>query len=523
MGKNQHSKDRLFITAKEWATQYGGKRRRNSSSEVRPLPYDHCALSLAPFTNPCMLNNNTGVVFDLENITTYLQKHEKDPVTGEPKTEADIIPLHMSKNSDGDWECPVTNKVFTASTHIVIIKTSGNVYSYSAVEELNLKPKFFRDLIDNTPFTKQDIITLQDPQNPDIVAQRDISQFKHLEELRQDVTEQKKTESKLRHSAASDSVMREIAKAKEKEAQSGKVKKTTEQILQGHTDEVPDDVARFYALQPLTEDVNPGQVNTDGKAGMAFTSTVSASWTSNQTRLANFEEIREAKWKIMRKLGKKAYVQLQTNYGNINIELHCDIAPRTCWSFLDLCKKDYYNGTVFHRLVPRFVLQGGDPTGTGAGGESAFGKAFKDEFDTRILHSYRGVLSMANSGPNTNGSQFFITLNEAKHLDLRHPVFGRVVGGAAVLDQIEAIGSDKAETPLSKIELIKAIVVSDPLEEVDQLLEEFIQKNMQDRKSSKVASALPTNSSSSASALPQLQIKDAEHQPKRQRLENSRS
>ncbi len=119
--------------------------------------------------------------------------------------------------------------------------------------------------------------------------------------------------------------------------------------------------------------------------------------------------------------------------------MHCDIAPRTCWSFLDLCKKDYYNGTVFHRLVPRFVLQGGDPTGTGAGGESAFGKAFKDEFDTRILHSYRGVLSMANSGPNTNGSQFFITLNEAKHLDLRHPVFGRVVGGAAVLDQIEAV------------------------------------------------------------------------------------
>lgn len=105
-----------------------------------------------------------------------------------------------------------------------------------------------------------------------------------------------------------------------------------------------------------------------------------------------------------------------------------------------LCKKNYYNNTKFHRLVPKFVLQGGDPTNTGAGGDSAFeGKPFRDEFDLRITHAHRGILSMANSGPNTNGSQFFLTLNETKHLDLKHTVFGRVVGGAAVLDAIEAV------------------------------------------------------------------------------------
>jgi peptidyl-prolyl cis-trans isomerase-like protein 2 len=105
-----------------------------------------------------------------------------------------------------------------------------------------------------------------------------------------------------------------------------------------------------------------------------------------------------------------------------------------------LCKKNYYNNTKFHRLVPKFVLQGGDPTNTGAGGDSAFeGKPFRDEFDMRITHAHRGILSMANSGPNTNGSQFFLTLNETKHLDLKHTVFGRVVGGAAVLDAIEAV------------------------------------------------------------------------------------
>jgi peptidyl-prolyl cis-trans isomerase-like 2 len=109
-------------------------------------------------------------------------------------------------------------------------------------------------------------------------------------------------------------------------------------------------------------------------------------------------------------LGKKAFVQLQTNKGNLNIEVHCDMVPRTAWNFVTLCKNSFYNGVKFHRLIPGFVLQGGDPTGSGAGGESAFGKVpFKDEFDQRLVHATRGILSMANSGPNTNTSQFFIT------------------------------------------------------------------------------------------------------------------
>ena len=103
MGKNQHSKDRLFITATEWATQYGGKKRK-ATSEIRPLPFDHCALSLAPFQNPCMLPNNTGVIFDYENIVPFLKKHKSDPVTGDPMTEGDIIRMHMDKNSDGEWQ-----------------------------------------------------------------------------------------------------------------------------------------------------------------------------------------------------------------------------------------------------------------------------------------------------------------------------------------------------------------------------------------------------------------------------------
>ena len=95
---------------------------------------------------------------------------------------------------------------------------------------------------------------------------------------------------------------------------------------------------------------------------------------------------------------------------------------------------------ALHRLVPGFMVQGGDPSGTGTGGRSALGgRPFKDEFDTRILHDAKGVLSMANSGTNTNGSQFFILLAPAKHLDLKHAVFGRTVGGLNTLDKIEEV------------------------------------------------------------------------------------
>ncbi len=104
MGKNQHSKDRMFITATEWATQYGGKKRKANGTEMRPLPFDHCALSLAPFNTPVMLSNATGVVFDFENIVPYLQQYRCDPVTGDEMTTKDIIRLNMDKNAEGEWQ-----------------------------------------------------------------------------------------------------------------------------------------------------------------------------------------------------------------------------------------------------------------------------------------------------------------------------------------------------------------------------------------------------------------------------------
>jgi peptidyl-prolyl cis-trans isomerase B (cyclophilin B) len=134
---------------------------------------------------------------------------------------------------------------------------------------------------------------------------------------------------------------------------------------------------------------------------------------------------------------------LQTNHGAIAIELFDDDAPKTVENFLKLARDGFYNGVIFHRVIPDFMVQGGDPTGTGSGGP---GYQFEDEFnDNKVV---RGALAMANAGPNTNGSQFFIVTTEAASwLDGKHTVFGRVTDGMDVVDTISALETDARDRP----------------------------------------------------------------------------
>lgn len=173
--------------------------------------------------------------------------------------------------------------------------------------------------------------------------------------------------------------------------------------------------------------------------------------------------------------GPKATIK--TNHGDITIQLFPDQAPKTVENFIALANKGYYDGVTFHRVIPDFMIQGGDPTGTGAGGDSSFGGNFEDEFSPELFN-LNGALSMANAGPNTNGSQFFIVTNEhvddgmigqmkqagypdaiiekyrdggTPWLDFRHTVFGQVVDGMAVAKEISLVkrdATDKPETPV---------------------------------------------------------------------------
>lgn len=149
-------------------------------------------------------------------------------------------------------------------------------------------------------------------------------------------------------------------------------------------------------------------------------------------------------------------VILETNQGKIEIQLFPDIVPKTCQNFMGLVKKGYYDGIIFHRVIKNFMIQGGDPTGTGRGGESIWGKPFEDEVRPDITFNKKGLLAMANAGANTNGSQFFITTAQTPWLNMRHTIFGEVIVGYDVVQKIENTAADDSDRPLTEQKIIKA-------------------------------------------------------------------
>jgi peptidylprolyl isomerase len=148
-------------------------------------------------------------------------------------------------------------------------------------------------------------------------------------------------------------------------------------------------------------------------------------------------------------------VLLETSQGNITLELYSDM-PITTGNFQSLVEKGFYDGVIFHRIIDGFMIQGGDPEGTGRGGP---GYNIADEF-TDHNRNDRGTISMANSGPNTGGSQFFINLVDNNGLDDRHPAFGKVIEGMDVVDAIGKVETDSSDRPLQEVKIIRASIVS---------------------------------------------------------------
>ena len=144
---------------------------------------------------------------------------------------------------------------------------------------------------------------------------------------------------------------------------------------------------------------------------------------------------------------------LETTMGTISIELAADM-PVTAGNFEKLVKQGYYDGVIFHRVIDGFMVQGGDPKGTGCGGP---GYSIPDEFTTKNRNN-RGTISMANAGPNTGGSQFFINLVNNNFLDDRHPVFGRVISGMEIVDSIAKVPKDMSDRPKTPVKIIKATI-----------------------------------------------------------------
>ena len=184
----------------------------------------------------------------------------------------------------------------------------------------------------------------------------------------------------------------------------------------------------------------------------------------------SFAQAKEQKPKKEKKMKPGLYAIMETTLGTITIELYEKEAPKTVANFVGLAegtkeftdvktsqkvKRPFYNGLIFHRVIPNFMIQGGDPTGTGRGGP---GYKFEDEFNSSLKHDQPGRLSMANAGPNTNGSQFFLTVAPTPHLDNRHTIFGQVVEGQDVANKISQVAKDGQDRPLNDMVMTKVTI-----------------------------------------------------------------
>ncbi|OJJ51067.1 hypothetical protein ASPZODRAFT_148429 [Penicilliopsis zonata CBS 506.65] len=465
------------ITHSEWASEdaysasagAGVSRARQGTTHAsfKRLPFNFCALSLQPFTHPVC--TPSGTIFDLLNILPWIKKHGTNPVDGTVLKSGDLIKLKLAKNEAGEYVDPVTYKVFTDNTHIVALRNTGNVFAWDTVERLNIKGKIWRDLVTDEEFSRKDIIVLQDPQN---VESRNLSSFTYLKEGQSGLTAEQAQErsdtvnvNALGSSAKILKAKEAVAKARAERAQQAS-SMTGKGALTG-----PGSVksaAQKTSLTSRSEKPTPFNAarHTTGLAAASFTSTGMTPHTSADLALLSDEE-------YMLKRGRvkgKGYARISTTAGDLNLELYPEYAPKAVWNFLQLAKKGYYKDVTFHRNIKGFMIQGGDPTGTGRGGESVWGKYFADEFEGPLKHDARGTLSMANKGKNTNSSQFFIAYRALPHLNNKHTIFGRLIDdptpSSTTLNTLETHPVDSTTNkPTPDIRIKDVAVFVDPFEE----------------------------------------------------------
>ncbi|OAA59381.1 peptidyl-prolyl cis-trans isomerase cyp8 [Cordyceps fumosorosea ARSEF 2679] len=489
MGKGT---DKLYITHSEWsssdaysASVGAGASSRNSNNGVpfRKLPFNFCAASLQPFKNPVCTPD--GTIFDVEVIGAWLDKHpNQNPVDGEPLQARDLIKLNFARNAEsesrgaglsdekGDLVDPVTYKVFTDNTHIVAVRhgTYANVFAWDTVERMNVKAKMWQDLVDDQPFTRADIITLQDPHN---AASRSLDRFKYLQDGEgaqlSKAQEEARSEDSGINAGALGSMGDKVLKAKAAVEKARKAREAGADVNRSSGAALAKTAAGTTAVSAAAREsmikekklAAKAAAYTTGRAAASFTSTGLTPETSGERALLTDEEFMLKPKRVK----NKGYARLETNLGDLTMELHTDTAPRAVWNFVRLAQKGYYKDVAFHRNIPNFMIQGGDPTGTGRGGASIWGKYFDDEFDGPLTHNARGTVSMANKGKNTNSSQFFIAYKPVPHLDRKHTIFGTVVSGLDVLAKMEDVPTDGSNRPLRKIVIRDVAVFVDPFAE----------------------------------------------------------
>jgi peptidyl-prolyl cis-trans isomerase-like 2 len=462
--------------------QYQSAREHRANSQLRSgssitgsagqvqkrLPFSHCALTLVPYETPVC--NRAGIVFENAAILPFLFRHKIDPVNGEPADSASLIRLNMDKNEEG------------ASKIVAILQSEGkeaSVYSYEAYQELNVKAKNYEDLLTGAKFDKKkDVIILYDPSDDELNRIRDINTFYHVQHARE-LAKNKESGSEVRHSVTATRIMEKLQKNKQEKQQADE-KAAKKRKTEASTELSASSTTAYFVdgkrLRVLAEDVTGVKYTANQGAASSLTSTAVQVADKNEGREATDEEILQAQFSVMRKLKKKGYVRLRTNRGDMTLELHCEMAPRTCMNFLGLCRANKYDNSVFHRLIPNFMLQGGKPANEDENEDSLWGGSFQDEFDDRLKHTGGGIVSMANAGTNSNKRQFFLTFKSCNYLDRKHSVFGTIVDGKDVLTKLERIPADKKDRPREEIKILGTDVLVDPANEARELEQKRLEK-----------------------------------------------
>ncbi|KZS93105.1 cyclophilin-like protein [Sistotremastrum niveocremeum HHB9708] len=428
--------DKLYITHAEHS---GGLGQHSSSkgfqakaSAPHPgarTPFDCCALSFQPFTHPVCARNDdgSGTVFDLVNIVPWLKQHDNThPITGQSLTPSDLITLHYARKPSGEIHDPISFKPFSEHSHIVAIATTGNVFLADSV-------KGNRDLVADVPFKKSDVITLQNPHGMPSASIRKAA-----------------VPAAASPGTSSTALVKPVAEA---------VTKTKEAVpwnVSPYSTGLPGASLTSTSVDPLTK-------------------SAAALWDEEELMFEDIANPPKGKGKEKDVGKRRAYVRVVTSLGggSLNLELYCEKAPKTCYNFLMLAREGKYNDCLFHRLVPGFMIQTGDPTGTGSGGSSYWGTAFRDEYDNKgaAKHDSRGVLAMANRGAGTNGSQWYITFKATPNLDGKHTVFGKLVGGEDILDALERLPrKDGTERPTKPVKITEVVIYQDPFQDYKERL-----------------------------------------------------
>lgn len=444
--------NKLYITHAEHSGMFGqhtassaGFRAKQEGPHPASLtPFDCCALSFQPFSHPVCARNSdgTGSVFELTNIIPWLKQHDNtNPLTNEPLTPADLISLNYSRKSSGEYHDPISFKPFSEHSHIVAIASTGNVFLADSV-------KGGKDLVNDVRFKKEDVITLQ---NPHGLPPTSISSAKATSSVAKD------------------------------------------------TSAVTKSVAKPGPVVSIQKETVPWNVSpySSGLPGASLTSTsvdpqVSSSklvWDEEELMFEDISKPLKGKGKEKDVGKRRAYVRVVTSLGgSLNLELFCEKAPKTCYNFLMLARQGKYKDCPFHRLVPGFIIQTGDPTGTGSGGQSYWGTPFRDEYDMKgaAKHDSRGVIAMANKGASTNGSQFYVTFRATPHLDKKHTVFGKLVGGEDVLDTLEKLPlKDGTERPAKPVKITEVVIYQDPFEDYKTRLAKKLSKRAEAEESAR--------------------------------------